>query len=78
MHDIFLPVHRLTHNMAMIQPSFTSSKWNMGEILPTIKEERNEETVKFQSCFFLFLSPQIKVLNPFLLIKMHFRFFIFG
>ena len=21
----------LTHNMAMIQPSFTSSKWNMGE-----------------------------------------------
>ena len=24
----------LTHNMAMIQPSFTSSKWNMGEILP--------------------------------------------
>ena len=23
----------LTHNMAMIQPSFTSSKWNMGEIL---------------------------------------------
>ena len=24
----------LTHNMAMIQPLFTSSKWNMGEILP--------------------------------------------
>ena len=24
----------LTHNMAMIQPSFTSKKWNMGEILP--------------------------------------------
>ena len=22
----------LTHNMAMIQPSFTSSKWNMGDI----------------------------------------------
>ena len=22
-----------THDMAMIQPSFTSSKWNMGEIL---------------------------------------------
>ena len=22
----------LTHNMAMIQPSFTSTKWNMGEI----------------------------------------------
>ena len=22
----------LTHDMAMIQPSFTSSKWNMGEI----------------------------------------------
>ena len=25
---------RLTHKMAMIQPSFSSSKWNMGEILP--------------------------------------------
>ena len=23
----------LTHNIAMIQPSFTSSKWNMDEIL---------------------------------------------
>ena len=24
----------LTHNMAMIQPLFSSSKWNMGEMLP--------------------------------------------
>ena len=23
----------LTHDMAMIQPSFTSSKWNVGEIV---------------------------------------------
>ena len=23
---------RVTHNMAMIQPSFPSSKWNIGEI----------------------------------------------
>ena len=30
--ELILPTLRLTHDMAMIQPSFTSSKWNMGEI----------------------------------------------
>ena len=28
---LFSNTNYLTHNMAMIQPSFTSSKWNMGE-----------------------------------------------
>ena len=28
---LFLNEWTLTHDMAMIQPSFTSSKWNMGE-----------------------------------------------
>ena len=28
---------RLTHNMAMIQPSFTSSKQNMGKVLQTLQ-----------------------------------------
>ena len=33
----------ITHNMAMIQPSFTSSKWNMGEIFGLKFPKKNIE-----------------------------------
>ena len=38
---------RLTRNSPLIQPSFTRTKWNIGEILPFCPKDTNDKCSRF-------------------------------